>query len=94
MPQQTHFLPAVRSQYAALPYPPCNPEDDRTRLVNHGCAQGGDVNKEIASTKNALASLPSSNWFVRIQNLHHDLKISRADGGHHHHALRFSITSH
>ena len=50
MPQPTNFLPAVRSQYEALPYPPCNPEDDRTRLVhtwledlpmiNHYCFAG------------------------------------------------------
>ena len=50
MQQPTNFLPAVRSQYEALPYPPCNPEDDRTRLVqtwledlpmiNHYCFAG------------------------------------------------------
>ncbi|MEO7400032.1 MAG: class I SAM-dependent methyltransferase [Polaromonas sp.] len=48
MPQ--NYLPDVRSQYEALPYPPCNPEDDRKRLVltwledlpmiNHYCFAG------------------------------------------------------
>lgn len=42
-----NYLPQVRSQYEALPYPPCNPEDERQRLmrtwledlsmVNHYC---------------------------------------------------------
>ena len=50
MPQIDNYLPNVRSQYEALPYPPCNPEDDRTRLVqtwledlpmiNHYCFAG------------------------------------------------------
>ena len=50
MPQINNYLPNVRSQYEALPYPPCNPEDDRTRLVqtwledlpmiNHYCFAG------------------------------------------------------
>lgn len=45
-----NYLPQVRSQYEALPYPPCNPEDDRQRLVltwlealpmiNHYCFAG------------------------------------------------------
>ena len=48
MPQ--NYLPKVKSQYEALPYPPCNPEDDRKRLVmtwledlpmiNHYCFAG------------------------------------------------------
>ncbi|MGH8804203.1 MAG: class I SAM-dependent methyltransferase [Polaromonas sp.] len=45
-----NYLPQVRTQYEALPYPPCNPEDDRQRLVltwledlpmiNHYCFAG------------------------------------------------------
>jgi 2-polyprenyl-3-methyl-5-hydroxy-6-metoxy-1,4-benzoquinol methylase len=45
-----NYLPEVRNQYEALPYPPCNPEDDRQRLVltwledlpmiNHYCFAG------------------------------------------------------
>ena len=45
-----NYLPDVRSQYEALPYPPCDPEDDRKRLVltwledlpmiNHYCFAG------------------------------------------------------
>ncbi len=45
-----NYLPQVRSQYESLPYPPCNPEDDRKRLVltwledlpmiNHYCFAG------------------------------------------------------
>jgi len=45
-----NYLPQVRSQYEALPYPPCNPEDERQRLVltwledlpmiNHYCFAG------------------------------------------------------
>jgi SAM-dependent methyltransferase len=48
MPQ--NYLPQVRSQYEALPYPPCNPQDDHQRLVktwledlpmiNHYCFAG------------------------------------------------------
>lgn len=48
MPQ--NYLPKVKSQYESLPYPPCNPEDDRKRLVltwledlpmiNHYCFAG------------------------------------------------------
>jgi SAM-dependent methyltransferase len=48
------------------------------RLVNHGSAEGGDVNKEIAHTKDILASLPPSNWFVRSQDLHHDQNMGDA----------------
>lgn len=50
MPPSDNYLPQVRSQYEALPYPPCNPEDDRQRLVqtwledlpmiNHYCFAG------------------------------------------------------
>jgi 2-polyprenyl-3-methyl-5-hydroxy-6-metoxy-1,4-benzoquinol methylase len=50
MLQPDNHLPQVRSQYEALPYPPCNPDDDRTRLVqtwledlpmiNHYCFAG------------------------------------------------------
>ena len=45
-----NYLPQVRSQYEALPYPPCNPQDDHQRLVltwledlpmiNHYCFAG------------------------------------------------------
>ncbi len=45
-----NYLPQVRSQYEALPYPPCNPQDDHKRLVqtwledlpmiNHYCFAG------------------------------------------------------
>jgi SAM-dependent methyltransferase len=48
MPQ--NYLPDVRSQYEALPYPPCNPQDEHQRLVltwledlpmiNHYCFAG------------------------------------------------------
>ncbi|MDB5884949.1 MAG: Methyltransferase type 12 [Polaromonas sp.] len=48
MPQ--NYLPKVKSQYEALPYPPCNPQDDKKRLVmtwledlpmiNHYCFAG------------------------------------------------------
>ncbi len=50
MSQPDNYLPEVRSQYEALPYPPCNPEDDRKRMVltwledlpmiNHYCFAG------------------------------------------------------
>ena len=46
----SNYLPQVRSQYEALPYPPCNPQDDHQRLVqtwledlpmiNHYCFAG------------------------------------------------------
>ena len=45
-----NYLPQVRSQYEALPYPPCDPQDDHQRLVqtwledlpmiNHYCFAG------------------------------------------------------
>ena len=48
MPQ--NYLPKVKSQYEALPYPPCNPQDEHQRLVmtwledlpmvNHYCFAG------------------------------------------------------
>ena len=50
MSQPDNYLHEVRSQYEALPYPPCNPEDDRKRMVltwledlpmiNHYCFAG------------------------------------------------------
>ena len=50
MSQPDNYLPDVRNQYEALPYPPCNPEDDRKRMVltwledlpmiNHYCFAG------------------------------------------------------
>lgn len=33
MPQPDNHLPQVRQQYEALPYPPCDPEDDHRRLA-------------------------------------------------------------
>ena len=48
MPQ--NHLPKVKSQYEAMPYPPCDPQDDKTRLamtwledlpmINHYCFAG------------------------------------------------------
>ena len=48
MPQ--NYLPKVQSQYEALPYPPCNPQDEHQRLlltwledlpmINHYCFSG------------------------------------------------------
>ena len=50
MSQPDNYLPEVRSQYEALPYPPCNPDDDHQRMVltwledlpmiNHYCFAG------------------------------------------------------
>ena len=50
MSQPDNYLREVRSQYEALPYPPCNPEDERKRMVltwledlpmiNHYCFAG------------------------------------------------------
>ena len=50
MLQPDNYLPDVRNQYEALPYPPCDPEDDRKRMVltwledlpmiNHYCFAG------------------------------------------------------
>ena len=50
MPQPDNHLPQVRQQYEALPYPPCDPEDDHRRLattwledlamINHYCFAG------------------------------------------------------
>ena len=50
MRQPDNYLPLVREQYEALPYPACDPEDDRRRLaqtwledlpmVNHYCFAG------------------------------------------------------
>ena len=61
------------------------------RLVNHKAAAASDgisgvkgdvisdVINDIANTKDILASLPASNWFVRSQDLHDDHK--RGDAG-------------
>jgi len=53
MHDPANYLPAVRSQYEALPYPACDPEDDRKRLVqtwlddlpmvNHYCFAGAQT---------------------------------------------------
>ncbi len=50
MSQPDNYLREVRGQYEALPYPPCNPEDERKRMVltwledlpmiNHYCFAG------------------------------------------------------
>ncbi|MGC3964110.1 MAG: class I SAM-dependent methyltransferase [Rhodocyclaceae bacterium] len=50
MSSNSAYLPEVRAQYEALPYPPCDPEDDRKRLartwlddlpmINHYCFAG------------------------------------------------------
>ncbi len=50
MSKPPNYLQEVRSQYEALPYPPCNPEDDRKHLaltwledlpmINHYCFAG------------------------------------------------------
>ena len=31
--QHTNYLPAVRNQYEELPYPPCDPEQEKRRLM-------------------------------------------------------------
>ena len=50
MPEFDNYLPSVRAHYEALPYPACNPQDERVRLartwledlamINHYCFAG------------------------------------------------------
>lgn len=49
------------------------------RLVNgHGTDQAADDSRKIANTRDLLASLPASNWFMRSADLHHDHKMGDA----------------
>jgi hypothetical protein len=51
------------------------------RLVNGASDAGGeslDEKRKIANTRDLLASLPPSNWFMRSENLHNDHKAGDA----------------
>ena len=89
MPQIDNYLPAVRSQYEALPYPPCNPEDDRTRLVqtwledlpmiNHYCFAGKQSFKNNFRALVAGGGTGDATIFLAEQLRHTNAQIVHLD---------------
>ena len=89
MPQIDNYLPAVRSQYEALPYPPCNPEDDRTRLVqtwledlpmiNHYCFAGKQSFKNSFRALVAGGGTGDATIFLAEQLKHTNAQIVHLD---------------
>lgn len=62
MSPTAHYLPDVKDQYEALPYPARNPADEGKRLVN---GAETDAQRKSVNTRDILTSLPHSNWFKR-----------------------------
>ena len=86
---QDNYLPQVRSQYEALPYPPCNPQDDHKRLVltwledlpmiNHYCFAG---RQSFANGFRALVAgggTGDATIFLAEQLRHTDARIVHLD---------------
>ena len=90
MPQ--NYLPKVRSQYEALPYPPCNPQDDRQRLVqtwledlpmiNHYCFAGKQSFQNGFRALVAGGGTGDATIFLAEQLRHTDAEIVHLDMSH------------
>ncbi|MFC5522767.1 class I SAM-dependent methyltransferase [Polaromonas jejuensis] len=84
-----NYLPQVRSQYEALPYPPCNPEDDRKRLaltwledlpmINHYCFAGKQSFQNGFRALVAGGGTGDATIFLAEQLRHTDAEIVHLD---------------
>ena len=90
MPQ--NYLPKVKSQYEALPYPPCNPQDDRKHLVltwledlpmiNHYCFAGKQSFKNGFRALVAGGGTGDATIFLAEQLRHANAEIVHLDMSH------------
>jgi SAM-dependent methyltransferase len=84
-----NYLPEVRNQYEALPYPPCNPEDDRKRLVltwledlpmiNHYCFAGKQSFQHGFKALVAGGGTGDATIFLAEQLRHTDAQVVHLD---------------
>ena len=84
-----NHLPNVRSQYEALPYPPCDPQDDHKRLVltwledlpmiNHYCFAGKQSFKHGFRALVAGGGTGDATIFLAEQLRHTDAEIVHLD---------------
>ncbi|MBW8721463.1 MAG: class I SAM-dependent methyltransferase [Polaromonas sp.] len=84
-----NYLPEVRNQYEALPYPPCNPEDDRKRLVltwledlpmiNHYCFAGRQSFQNGFKALVAGGGTGDATIFLAEQLRHTDAQVVHLD---------------
>lgn len=84
-----NYLPEVRNQYEALPYPPCNPQDDHKRLVrtwledlpmiNHYCFAGKQSFQNGFRALVAGGGTGDATIFLAEQLRHTDAQIVHLD---------------
>lgn len=84
-----NYLPEVRNQYEALPYPPCNPQDDHKRLVltwledlpmiNHYCFAGKQSFQKGFRALVAGGGTGDATIFLAEQLRHTDAQIVHLD---------------
>ena len=89
MRQPDNHLPQVREQYEALPYPPCNPEDDHRRLattwledlamVNHYCFAGRQSFRQGFRALVAGGGTGDATIFLAEQLRHTDARVVHLD---------------
>jgi SAM-dependent methyltransferase len=84
-----NYLPEVRNQYEALPYPPCNPQDDHKRLVltwledlpmiNHYCFAGKQSFQNGFKALVAGGGTGDATIFLAEQLRHTDAQVVHLD---------------
>lgn len=84
-----NYLPEVRNQYEALPYPPCDPQDDRKRLaltwledlpmINHYCFAGKQSFQKGFRALVAGGGTGDATIFLAEQLRHTDAQIVHLD---------------
>jgi ubiquinone/menaquinone biosynthesis C-methylase UbiE len=87
--QSTNYLSDVKAQYEALPYPPCDPEDDQRRLmrtwldslamINHYCFKGRETFTNGFRVLVAGAGTGDSTIYLAEQLRHTDARIVHLD---------------
>ena len=89
MSQPDNHLPLVRQQYEALPYPPCDPEDDHRRLattwledlamLNHYCFAGRQSFHQGFRALMAGGGTGDATIFLAQQLRHTDARVVHLD---------------
>ena len=89
MRQPDNYLPRVRNQYEALPYPACKPEDERKRLartwledlamINHYCFAGRQSFKDGFRALMAGGGTGDATIFLAEQLRHSNARVVHLD---------------
>ena len=89
MPDIDNYLPSVRAHYEALPYPACNPQDERVRLartwledlamINHYCFAGKQSFRKGFRALVAGGGTGDPTIFLAEQLRHHGATIVHLD---------------